>query len=280
MAPTLQYPSSPDQKGDLRVNHQPVIAIQPGLRIRPATAADLDRIVQTLADAFLDTPDARWLIPDRDARHTIYPRLCEALAGHTLYRGHIDITNDGSGVAIWHPSPDTSTDPTAYDRLITLACDRYAARFRALNATFTTHYPQWPHLYLAYLGVAPARQGQGIGSALLAHRHAALDTAGLPAFLVAVSPRSRDLYLRHRYTIATTGPFRLPDGGPPMWPMIRTPRRARQPAGSTHRWAAPAAELTDDGTITAIDNRTGDADIDNAPNPELVGRPGRSRNRS
>jgi hypothetical protein len=56
MAPTLLYPSSPDQKGDLRVSHHPVIAVQPGLGIRPATTADLDRIVRTLADAFLDTP--------------------------------------------------------------------------------------------------------------------------------------------------------------------------------------------------------------------------------
>jgi hypothetical protein len=126
--------------------------------------------------------------------------------------------------------------------------------------------------------VAPVRQGQGIGSALLAHRHSALDAAGLQAYLVAVSPRSRDLYLRHRYTIAATGPIHLPDGGPQMWPMIRTPPSAT--AGRIDSPLGAAAELTDDGTITAIDNRTGDADIDNAPNPEPVRRPRRTRNRS
>lgn len=75
-------------------NH-PATAVQPGLGIRQATPADLDQITATLVDAFLDTPDARWLIPDRDARHTVYPRLCAALAGYTLRKGRIDIAGDG-----------------------------------------------------------------------------------------------------------------------------------------------------------------------------------------
>jgi len=136
-------------------------------------------------------------------------------------------------VAIWQPVVDTAPDPAEYDRLITAASGPYARRFQTLQATFAGHHPQRPHHYLAYLGVTPARQCRGIGSALLAHHHAELDAARLPAYLVAVSSRSRDLYLRHGYIIHGEGPFHLPDGGPPMWPMWRNPQPAPLSGGST-----------------------------------------------
>jgi GNAT superfamily N-acetyltransferase len=71
-------------------------------------------------------------------------------------------------------------------------------------------------------GVTPERQGTGLGSALLDHYHRELDATGQPAYLEATNPRNRDLYPRHGYT--TSGPFELPEGGPPMWGMWRDPR--------------------------------------------------------
>jgi hypothetical protein len=44
----------------------------------------------------------------------------------------------------------------------------------------------------------------------------------VPAYLEASSPRARDLYLRHGYTLRPDAPFRLP-GGPPLWGMWREP---------------------------------------------------------
>jgi predicted N-acetyltransferase YhbS len=84
-----------------------------------------------------------------------------------------------------------------------------------------------PHHYLAFLGVAPELQGHGIGSGLLNHHHARLDAQGLPAYLEASTERSRDLYLRHGYTLTGDAPLVLPDNGPPIWPMWR------EPAGSS-----------------------------------------------
>ena len=46
----------------------------------------------------------------------------------------------------------------------------------------------------------------------------------VPAYLEAAEPRSRELYLRHGYADRADGPFRFPDGGPPMWPMWREPQ--------------------------------------------------------
>ncbi len=139
----------------------PPTAVAPAaVGIRPATVADIDQITATLADAFLDTPDARWLIPDRPARETVYPPLCAVFADYALRHGRVDITSDGSGVAVWYPytGTDVAPDPAEADRRITAACGRHADRFQLLDATFAARHPQTPHHYLAYLGVTPARQ--------------------------------------------------------------------------------------------------------------------------
>lgn len=61
-----------------------------------------------------------------------------------------------------------------------------------------------------------------LGAALLDHQHAALDRAGIPAYLEASNVDNRRLYLRHGYRSAA--PFHLPFDGPPLWPMWRDPR--------------------------------------------------------
>jgi GNAT superfamily N-acetyltransferase len=93
------------------------------------------------------------------------------------------------------------------------------------------HHPGPDHDWLAILAVAPAGQGRGTGSALLAARHAVLDRIGTAAYLEAGSSRARELYLRHGY--ADHGdPIELP--GPQacrMYPMWRSPQPSAADAG-------------------------------------------------
>jgi hypothetical protein len=92
------------------------------------------------------------------------------------------------------------------------------------------HHPaSMPHQHLAILAVASACQGQGTRTVLLNARHREIDRDAVPAYLEASSPRARDLYLRHGYTLRPDAPFCLPGGGPPLWPMWRKPR-CDQPA--------------------------------------------------
>jgi GNAT superfamily N-acetyltransferase len=192
--------------------------------IRLATAADTEQITGTLVEAFLDTPDGPWLIPDRDERRQVYQRFCTALVGYTFQHGYIEVTDDLDAAAVWFDYAYSMPDLAEYDRLRTTACGPFAARFRLLDDTFAHHHPQQPHHYLAWLGVHPDRQRTGLGSALLAHRNQQLDAAGLPAYLVATSSGARDLYARHGYALPQA-PFFLPDSGPPMWSMWRQPPR-------------------------------------------------------
>ena len=82
------------------------------------------------------------------------------------------------------------------------------------------HHPSEPCWYLPFMGVDPAYQGQGIGSALVAVVLAKADRDGEPAYLEASSPENRRLYERHGFQ--TMGELTVSDS-PPIYPMWREP---------------------------------------------------------
>jgi len=82
-------------------------------------------------------------------------------------------------------------------------------------------HPREPHLYVRTIGVRTASQGRGLGSMLMQPTLEQADSAGLPTYIEASSERSAALY--ERLGFRHVGAFELPDGGPPVWPMLRTP---------------------------------------------------------
>ena len=80
-------------------------------------------------------------------------------------------------------------------------------------------HPREPHFYIRTIGVRTALQGQGVGSMLMRPILERADAAGLPTYIEASSERSAALY--ERLGFRHTGVFELPDGGPPVWPMLR-----------------------------------------------------------
>ncbi len=77
------------------------------------------------------------------------------------------------------------------------------------------------------IGVAPGRQGEGLGTALMSAALDDCDREALPAYLEASNPRSRGLYERLGFTLTGT-PLDLPDGHR-MWPMWREPSATAPP---------------------------------------------------
>jgi ribosomal protein S18 acetylase RimI-like enzyme len=98
---------------------------------------------------------------------------------------------------------------------------RVRSRFLELMALMDEHHPHDPAYYLLAIGVRPASQGKGVGSALLSPVLEQCDRGGEAAYLEATSERSRKLYERHGFEVI--GQF-APVGGPPLWPMWRSPR--------------------------------------------------------
>jgi len=84
-----------------------------------------------------------------------------------------------------------------------------------------------PHYYFAYIGVAPAAQGQGFGSRLMGPTLARCDAEHLPAYLEASSERNAALYERLGFRLQRELSFA---GSPPLRLMMRPPAARR--AGS------------------------------------------------
>ena len=213
------------------------------VRVRAATATDAPHVIELLTAAFLISPVGDWLIPDLTTRQAVYRRYFRIHVEHALHHGRMDLTHGGHGVAVWFPWDSRTHAPADYDQRLADACGTWLHRFQLIDKVFTGHHPTNRHHYLAFVGVNPDRQGEGVGSALLAQHATTLDELGIPAYLEASTPRSRDLYLRHGYQVVATGPIDLPEGGPAIWPMWRIPNQpeaapAPRQAGEDARYAA------------------------------------------
>ncbi|MDP1821280.1 MAG: GNAT family N-acetyltransferase [Acidimicrobiales bacterium] len=77
------------------------------------------------------------------------------------------------------------------------------------------------HYYLSVLGTAPDRQGEGVGSALMAPVVARCDEEGIGAYLESSKEANIPFYRRHGFEVVEE--LQLPSG-PGLWPMWRDPR--------------------------------------------------------
>jgi GNAT superfamily N-acetyltransferase len=170
-----------------------------------------------IAEAFEILDVTKWLVPDADVRREVVERNMLIWTTHASKYGHIDITRDQVGVAVWFPITEPLPEADDYDARLLEACGPWTKRFKQLDEAFEEHHPHEPHHHLALLAIRPGHQGKGIGTALLNHHHELYpDVAD---YLEASSPESRELYLRHGFE--DRGPFYLPEDGPPLWAMWR-----------------------------------------------------------
>lgn len=100
---------------------------------------------------------------------------------------------------------------------------RLSLAIRVKHAMEKRHLRE-PHFYVRTVGVRTARQGQGVGSALMQPTLERADSAGLPTYIEASSERSAALYERLGFVHMDV--LELPEGGPPLWRMRRPPAGA------------------------------------------------------
>ncbi|WP_335989259.1 GNAT family N-acetyltransferase [Glycomyces sp. MUSA5-2] len=187
------------------------------MNIDTVYASDAGGLVGVLSSAFAADPLAAWLFPDEGRRAAYQEGFYRSLLGRPRAEAHVA---GAEGAALWlrldrGERLDAGSAPPGGP----------LARLFSLGAALGERHPvDRPHLYLAVMGVVPASQGRGIGSALLRHGLALADRDGLPAYLEASSPGSRSLYLRHGFA-DLGGPVRV-EGAPPVQPMRREPAAA------------------------------------------------------
>lgn len=209
-----------------------------GVGIRAAGADDRELVVRLLDEAFQDDPVSGWVFPGEEYRRTTHHLLMAAFTDAVLTEGRIDVTEDGTACALWLSIPaadDTEHADTEHvgadgtDEAVRLreTVDPANPRVEEITRLMADSHPaDRAHEYLWMVGVAPGRQGEGLGSALIRHVLDRCDREGLPAYLEASSARSTKLYERLGFAFTGTT-LALPDG-PRMWPMWREPRTRQE----------------------------------------------------
>lgn len=199
-----------------------------GVAKRTAGPDDRDLVVRLLDEAFQDDPVSGWVFPDVDHRRRTHHRLMAAFTDAAMAEGYVEITEDGAACALWLsvPAGDEHDGEQGGDEFAQIreAVDPDNGRVEQIGRLLAGVHPSGSaHEYLWMVGVAPKRQGEGLGSALVGSVLDRCDREGRAAYLEASSARSKVLY--ERLGFACVGPaLRLPEGGPLMWPMWREPR--------------------------------------------------------
>lgn len=196
-----------------------------GVAIRRADAGDRELLVGLLDDAFQYDPVSSWVFPDEVHRRKVHGLFMGVFLDIALSEGRVDIADDGAAAALWlhvpAGKPEEEDDTPARMREIADPANERAEQVGRL--TGAAHPHDRAHEYLLLIAATPERQGEGLGTALMASVLERCDHARVPAYLEASSERSRGLY--ERLGFAFTGEaVQLPDG-PRMFPMWREPRQ-------------------------------------------------------
>ena len=190
------------------------------MAIRASVRSDEDNILAVMTLAFGADPPVRWVFPDSQQFLVNFPAFARAFGGSGFDHGSAYFVDGYLGAALWLP-PEVQPDEEAMDVLLELSVgDRKRDVMEVLEA-LGSHHPSEPHWYLSLIGVDPAQQGHGIGSALMKHALPACDHDKRLAYLEATSRKSVPLYQRHGFEVLGTVEAA---GCPPIYPMLRKPQ--------------------------------------------------------
>jgi len=189
--------------------------------LQSATADETAAVFAILTLAFSEDPATRWTWPDPQAYLEAFPRFAMAFGGAAFGKGSA-LRVGSAGAALWLP-PGTGPDEAALNDLMMRTADAATAiDGPQLMQQMASYHPKEPHWYLPLLGVDPAQQSKGVGSALLRHVTEICDREGVPAYLESSNPRNIPLYQRHGFEIVG----RAQSGqSPVITPMLRKPGR-------------------------------------------------------
>jgi ribosomal protein S18 acetylase RimI-like enzyme len=209
-----------------RSNDIEVVRLASGQR---AQAADV------LAQAFETDVMYAHLFRDRDEAHRVLSRLFAGVVAHARAFGEVWTTPDLEGAACWvAPGKAKLTLWRALRTGFTLqravASFRPQARERFLaGESHVDHLHRQlmpdPHWYLWALGVAPDRQGRGIGGALLSPLLARADAEGMACYLETQTEENVSFYERRGFDVLAADELPGQHVTVPMWYMAREPQK-------------------------------------------------------
>ena len=191
------------------------------ITIKKVASAEQDNAVSAIVKAFSADRAARWMYPESQQYREHFQSFVKAFAGSAFEHGSADIVDGYLAAALWLP-PGIHPDEEAMGKLIrSTVLESDQANVFALFQEMDRYHPAEPHWYLPMIGVDPAQQRKGYGSALLQHALARCDRENKFAYLESTSPRSVQLYQRHGFELLGTSQVGT---SPQLFPMLRKPR--------------------------------------------------------
>lgn len=189
-----------------------------------ATAASL------LARAFADDPFLGYFLADPPRRRLALPPffaavLYELIDSHAVY---VCEQEDGMvGVAAWLPPEPRAPSREARLRArlastrVRLLFPRAAPQVQSGFEALAADHPSDPHWYLAFVGIEPGEQGQGLGRQLLGPVLERADVENRVCYLETPFPDTRAFY--RKLGFADIAEVRPVAEAPPIWTMTRQP---------------------------------------------------------
>lgn len=203
--------------------------------VRLLRSGEIRRAAFLLADAFAADPFIGYSFNARRRRRLALPLFFRAILHEFADAGSLFAVeaDDGAlvGVAAWQPPEARS--PGLRSRLrATLAAlqvralfPRAAPRLYAGFGALAESHPTQAHWYLAFVGIDPHHQGQGLGSMLLTPTLEQADQQGFVCYLETPFPATLAFYRRLGFD--QTAELHPIIGAPTIWTMTRP---ARPPA--------------------------------------------------
>jgi len=197
------------------------------LPLEPQQAHQRRSIGNGLARAFQGEPNFTYLLPDPKRRRRGLPWFFGSfVTGIALRYGVVDIVGDGSAAALWlRPGAAVAASGAVAAGLLMMPVRlgfwgtwRCQVLSRTIDAERSRRMP-CDHWYLMALGVDPAKQGMGLGRALLEYGFARAEGSGAPCYLETFRARTTEFYVRYGFEVL--GEERVGRTGPNFFPMAR-----------------------------------------------------------
>ena len=184
-------------------------------------------MVSTVTAAFAEDPAWAFLMGEEYER--LAPEFVGALFDLRAPDGNVWVSDDLATVAMWEsPSGDDDEQRTrtkkAWARYVSLAGEEAHERLVAYKTALAAVCPADPYWYLGVLATHPARQGEGLATAVLTPVLGEADRDGLACCLETSTETNRRFYERRGFIEPTA--VELP-AGPPTWWLHRPARRTQ-----------------------------------------------------
>ena len=196
--------------------------------VRMIDARETDQLGRSMSKAFFNDPLMEYMVPDADKRLKFGDWFFSKAVGYCQKWGEVHADENLVGGGAWL-GPGNTTMSTM--RVLRAGMWKMPfklglsgmGRFNKLDSeTARVHKKLVPgdHWYLLILGVDPASQNTGIGSAGIEICAAKAQEAGLPVYLETMTQSNVDYYMKRGFEIGEE--FDI-DGDLHTWAMVRQP---------------------------------------------------------